>query len=225
MRVLVVEDYAPLARSVSQGLREEGYAVDLAGDGEEGLLFAESNNYDAIVLDLMLPKVDGLTVLKRLRDKGNPAAILILTARDGVSDRVSGLDAGADDYVSKPFAFEELLARLRAIIRRRYNHQDRTLRVADLEIDTVGRTVKRAARSVSLSAREYALLEYLVARSEQIVTRAEIWEHVYDFSADPSSNVVDVYIGYLRKKIDLDHPVKLIHTRRGQGYMLGVDTP
>jgi DNA-binding response OmpR family regulator len=225
MRVLVVEDYAPLARSVSQGLREEGYAVDVSGDGEEALLFAESNNYDAIVLDLMLPKVDGLTVLKRLRDKGNPAAVLILTARDRVSDRVNGLDTGADDYVSKPFAFEELLARLRAVIRRRYNQQDRTIRVADLEVDTVGRTVKRAAQSVSLSAREYALLEYLAARSEQVVTRAEIWEHVYDFAADPSSNVVDVYIGYLRKKIDLDHEVKLIHTRRGQGYMLGVDTP
>ncbi len=221
MRLLVIEDYVPLARTIAQGLREAGYAVDLAGDGEEGLWYAESNAYDAVILDLMLPKVDGMTVLRRLREKENPAAVLILTARDRVAERVAGLDSGADDYLVKPFAFDELLARVRALIRRRYKVQDGMVRIADLEVDTVGRTVKRGGKGVVLSAREYALLEYLVLRRGQVVTRAEIWEHVYDFAADPSSNVVDVYIGYLRKKIDLDSPVKLIHTRRGQGYLLG----
>jgi DNA-binding response OmpR family regulator len=221
MRVLVVEDYEPLARSVTQGLREAGYAVDLSADGEEGLWYAESNAYDAIVLDLMLPKVDGLEVLRRLRQKKNPAAVLILTARDRVEDRVTGLDAGADDYLVKPFEFTELLARLRAVIRRRYQVQDSVIRVADLEVDTGARVVKRAGAAVALSAREYALLEYLALRQGQIVTRAEIWEHVYDFASDPSSNVVDVYIGYLRKKLDQDRDPKLIQTRRGQGYLLG----
>jgi DNA-binding response OmpR family regulator len=221
MRVLVVEDYEPLARSVTQGLREAGYAVDLSADGEEGLWYAESNAYDAIVLDLMLPKVDGLEVLRRLRQKKNPAAVLILTARDRVEDRVTGLDAGADDYLVKPFEFTELLARLRAVIRRRYQVQDSVIRVADLEVDTGARVVKRAGAAVALSAREYALLEYLALRQGQIVTRAEIWEHVYDFASDPSSNVVDVYIGYLRKKLDQDREPKLIQTRRGQGYLLG----
>jgi DNA-binding response OmpR family regulator len=221
MRVLVVEDYEPLARSVAQGLREAGYAVDLSGDGEEGLWYAESNAYDAIVLDVMLPKLDGLEVLRRLRDKKNPAGVLILTARDRVADRVTGLDAGADDYLVKPFEFAELLARVRAVIRRRYQVQEPVIRIADLEVDTGARVVKRGGASVPLSAREYALLEYLALRQGQIVTRAEIWEHVYDFASDPSSNVVDVYIGYLRKKIDQDHEPKLIQTRRGQGYLLG----
>jgi DNA-binding response OmpR family regulator len=221
MRVLVVEDYEPLARSVTQGLREAGYAVDLSADGEEGLWYAESNAYDAIVLDVMLPKLDGLTLLRRLREKKNAAAVLILTARDRLEDRVTGLDAGADDYLVKPFEFAELLARLRAIIRRRYQVQDSVIRVADLEVDTGARVVKRAGATVPLSAREYALLEYLALRQGQIVTRAEIWEHVYDFASDPSSNVVDVYIGYLRHKIDQEHEPKLIQTRRGQGYLLG----
>ena len=220
MRVLVVEDYEPLARSVTQGLREAGYAVDLSGDGEEGLWYAESNAYDAIVLDLMLPKLDGLTVLKRLREKKNAAAVLVLTARDGLEDRVTGLDAGADDYLVKPFEFAELLARLRAVIRRRYQVQESVIRVGDLEVDTGARVVKRGGVAITLSAREYALLEYLALRQGQIVTRAEIWEHVYDFASDPSSNVVDVYIGYLRRKIDQDREAKLIQTRRGQGYLL-----
>jgi DNA-binding response OmpR family regulator len=221
MRVLVVEDYEPLARSVTQGLREAGYAVDLSADGEEGLWYAESNAYDAIVLDLMLPKMDGLTVLKRLREKKNAAAVLVLTARDRLEDRVTGLDTGADDYLVKPFEFAELLARLRAVIRRRYQVQESVIRVADLEVDTGARVVKRAGTAVILSAREYALLEYLALRQGQVVTRAEIWEHVYDFASDPSSNVVDVYIGYLRKKLDQDREPKLIQTRRGQGYLLG----
>jgi DNA-binding response OmpR family regulator len=221
MRVLVVEDYEPLARAVTQGLREAGYAVDLATDGEEGWAFASANAYDAIVLDVMLPKLDGLAVLRRVREKKDPAGVLLLTARDRVADRVTGLDAGADDYLVKPFEFPELLARLRAVIRRRYQVQAAVIRVADLEVDTGARVVKRGGKPVPLSAREYALLEYLALRQGQIVTRAEIWAHVYDFASDPSSNVVDVYIGYLRKKIDQDHDCKLIQTRRGQGYLLG----
>jgi DNA-binding response OmpR family regulator len=221
MRVLLVEDYDPLARSVAQGLREAGYAVDRSADGEEGLWYAESNAYDAIVLDLMLPRMDGLTVLRTLREKKNPAAVLLLTARDRLADRVSGLDAGADDYLVKPFEFAELLARLRALIRRRYRQGEAVIRIADLEVDTGARVVKRAGASIQLSAREYALLEYLALRRDQVVTRAEIWEHVYDFASDPSSNVVDVYIGYLRRKIDHDREPKLIQTRRGQGYLLG----
>ena len=221
MRVLLVEDYEPLARSLAQGLREAGYAVDRSADGEEGLWFADSNPYDAIVLDVMLPKMDGLTVLRTLRERQNPAAVLMLTARDQLADRVAGLDAGADDYLVKPFELAELLARLRAVIRRRYHVGEAVIRIADLEVDTVARVVKRAGTAVALSAREYALLEYLALRKEQIVTRAEIWEHVYDFASDPSSNVVDVYIGYLRKKIDADREPKLIQTRRGLGYLLG----
>jgi DNA-binding response OmpR family regulator len=220
MRVLVVEDYPPLSKSLCQGLSEAGYAVDHAADGEAGLTLASSTAFDAIVLDIMLPKLDGLGVLSALRGRQNATPVLMLTARDGVGDRVKGLDLGADDYLVKPFAFDELLARVRALIRRKYQATDSTLRVGDLEIDTAARTVKRAGRPVQLSAREYALLEYLAARRGQVVSRSEIWDHVYDFASDPSSNVVDVYIGYLRKKIDQDHATKLIHTRRGQGYLL-----
>jgi DNA-binding response OmpR family regulator len=221
MRVLVIEDYAPLGRSIAQGLREAGYAVDLAADGEEGLDCAGSAPYDAVVLDLMLPKLDGLAVLERLRRRRDPAGIVILTARDGLADRVKGLDLGADDYLVKPFAFEELLARIRAVIRRRYRAPEGTIRVADLEIDTLARRVRRDGGEVRLSAREYALLEYLAARRGQVVTRAEIWDHVYDFASEPSSNVVDVYIGYLRRKLDDGRRPPLIRTRRGLGYVLG----
>ncbi len=223
MRILLVEDYAPLARSVAQGLREAGYAVDAVMDGKAALSHAESAEYDVIVLDLNLPEVDGLTVLRLLRAKGNRAAVLILTARDGVPDHVAGLDAGADDYLVKPFALDELLARVRTVVRRRYDLKETVIKVADLEVDVTARLVKRKGVVTALSAREYGLLEYLATRQGQIVTRAEIWEHVYDFTFRPgTSNVVDVYIGYLRKKIDQDGDTKLIHTYRGQGYMLGV---
>jgi DNA-binding response OmpR family regulator len=225
MRLLVVEDYAPLLRSVSQGLREEGYAVDAAADGEEALSCLAAGPYDLVVLDIMLPKVDGLEVLRRMRaDKANQkdkAAVLLLTAKDQIPDRVAGLDAGADDYLVKPFAFEELVARVRALLRRRYDVKGSVISIGDLEIDTIGRGVKRAGTPIVLSAREYALLEYLALRREQVVTRAEIWQHVYDFASDPSSNVVDVYIGYLRRKLDDPFERKLIQTRRGQGYLLG----
>ena len=220
MRILLVEDYPPLVRSVTQGLREAGYAVETAADGTQGLALAQAAAWDAIILDVMLPGLDGFEVLRALRAANQRTPVLMLTARDAVADRVHGLDLGADDYLLKPFAFEELLARLRAVVRRGYQGPDNTVRVADLEVDTAGRVVRRAGEVISLSAREYALLEYLAARAGQVVSRAEIWEHVYDFAADPSSNVIDVYIGYLRKKLDQREP-RLIHTRRGQGYVLG----
>jgi len=220
VRVLLIEDFEPLARSLAQGLREAGYAVDASADGEEGLALAESSPYDAILLDLMIPKLDGLTVLRRLRARGAATAVIVMTARDQVPDRVAGLDLGADDYLPKPFAFEELLARLRAVIRRRYQAPSNLVRVADLEIDAAGRAVQRGGRAIALSALEYALLEYLAMRRGQVVTRAEIREHVYDFAAEPASNVVDVYVGYLRTKLESAGEPRLLHTIRGVGYVL-----
>jgi len=221
MRVLLVEDYAPLRKSLSRGLREAGFAVDVSADGEEGLWYAESNDYDVIVLDIMLPGVDGLTILTRLRRAGKVTPTLLLTARDTVPDRVRGLDLGADDYLVKPFAFEELLARIRALIRRRYDTKDPVLRIGDLEIDTTKHIVRRAGAQIDLTAREYALLEFLAFRAGEVVSRTDIWEHLYSFDSPTVSNVVDVYIGYLRKKIERPGLPRLIHTCRGQGYMLG----
>ena len=220
MRLLVVEDYRPLARSLDQALREQGYAVDVMNDGESGLEAAKSGNYDAIILDWMLPKLDGVAMLKALRAAKDGTPVLMLTAKDTISDRVDGLDAGADDYLVKPFAVEELCARVRALVRRGYRSAAGTLQIADLEIDTTARRVVRGGRPIDLSAREYALLEYLGHRRGQVVTREEIAEHLYDFSKDVQSNVIDVYIGYLRKKIDRDAAKKLIVTKRGLGYLL-----
>jgi len=216
MRVLVVEDYAPVRNAVVEGLTENGFAVDSSSDGEEGLWYAEQNPYDVIVLDLMLPKRDGMSVLAALRKAGSTVPVLVLTAKDGIDDRVRGLDTGADDYLVKPFAFAELLARVRALVRRRYTSTP-VIHVRDLAIDTTKRAVVRGGEVVALSAREYALLEYLAMRAGELVTRTEIWEHVYDFHSEAQSNVVDVYIGYLRKKLGSE----VIQTRRGQGYVLG----
>jgi DNA-binding response OmpR family regulator len=221
VRVLVVEDYEPLRRSLTQGLREAGFAVDSSPDGEEGQWFARSKSYDVIVLDIMLPKLDGLTLLRRLRDSGNSSPVLFLTAKDTLNDRVAGLDLGADDYLVKPFALEELLARVRALARRRYDKPDPAIRVADLEINTASHLVRRAGQTVELTAKEYALLEFLALRAGEVVSRSEIWEHLYEFHSDAESNVVDVYVGYLRKKIERPDLPKLIHTRRGEGYLLG----
>jgi len=221
MRVLVIEDYQPLLKSLTQGLEEAGFAVDASADGEEGLWYARSHDYDAIVLDLMVPGVDGLTILSRLRRDGSSVPVLIVTAKDTVEDRVKGLDLGADDYLVKPFAFEELVARVRALVRRGYDNRDPVIRIDDLEIDTTARTARRDGQRIDLSAREYALLEFLAMRAGQVVSRTAVWEHVYDFHSDPGSNVVDVYVGYLRKKIERPGLAKLIHTRRGQGYLLG----
>jgi len=222
MRILVVEDYEPLRKSLEQGLREAGFAVDVAGDGEEGLWYAQGNEYDVLVLDLMLPKLDGLSILKKLRAEGRQSHVLILTAKDALEDRVRGLDLGADDYLVKPFAFEELLARIRALIRREYRAKRGEIVVEDLRIDPAAQRVSRAGRTISLTAREYALLEYLALRVGEVVSRTDIWEHTYEFSSSATSNVVDVYIGYLRKKLDTEGLAPLIHTVRGRGYLLGV---
>ena len=224
MRILVVEDYEPLRKSLEQGLREAGFAVDVAGDGEEGLWYAQGNEYDVLVLDLMLPKLDGLSILKKLRAEGRQSHVLILTAKDALEDRVRGLDLGADDYLVKPFAFEELLARIRALIRREYRAKRGEIVVEDLRIDPAAQRVSRAGRTISLTAREYALLEYLALRVGEVVSRTDIWEHTYEFSSSATSNVVDVYIGYLRKKLDTEGLAPLIHTVRGRGYLLGVQT-
>jgi DNA-binding response OmpR family regulator len=221
MRLLIAEDHPSLARSLADGLREEGYAVDLTHDGDEALHLAHVNPYDGILLDIMLPGKDGYAILKTLRQKGIGTPVLCLTARDGVQDRVMGLDLGADDYLVKPFAWEELSARVRAMVRRGHGHKSASLRVGDLEVDTARKVARRGGRTIELSAREFALLEYLAHRKGQVVSRTDIWEHLYDQHDEASSNVVDVYIGYLRAKIDKDFPVKLIQTRRGQGYVLG----
>lgn len=221
MRLLVVEDYEPLCKSVVQGLREAGYAVDSSADGAEGLWHAQSDDYDVIVLDVMLPTMDGFTVLRRLRDAGRLTPVLLLTARDTVQDRVAGLDLGADDYLIKPFAFRELLARVRALARRRYHKPNPVIRIQDLELNTSSRSATRAGQPVQLTAREYALLEFLALRCGEVVSRSDIWEHLYEFHSDADSNVVDVYIGYLRKKIERTGLPRLIHTHRGSGYRLG----
>jgi DNA-binding response OmpR family regulator len=221
MRVLLIEDNKQMVRALKKGLEEEGFAVDVALDGEEGGYKAETADYDVIVLDLMLPKEDGLTLLKRWRGKGIKSQVLVLTARDAIADKVSVLDLGADDYLTKPFQLEELLARLRALIRRGHNVKDPILRVRDLEIDTVSHTARRGGRVIHLSPREYALLELLAFHCGKVVTRSMIWEHLYDEHDENTSNVVDVYIRYLRNKIDKDFTPALIRTRWGAGYILG----
>jgi DNA-binding response OmpR family regulator len=221
MRLLLVEDYLPLQRALSKGLREAGFALDVTGDGEEGLWYATHNDYDVIILDLMLPKMDGLTILSRLRAEGRTTHVLILTAKDTVPDRVRGLDLGADDYLVKPFAFEELLARIRALARRAYTAKNPSVEVGDLRIETPTQRVWRGPEEVQLTPREYALLEYLAMRTGEVVSRTDIWEHIYEFNSEADSNVVDVYIGYLRKKLDRPGKPPLIHTLRGRGYMLG----
>jgi DNA-binding response OmpR family regulator len=223
MRVLLIEDHKPLVRALRQGLEEEGFAVDTAYDGEEGDFKARSAEYDAVILDLMLPKVDGLTLLQRWRRDGLKTHVLVLTALGGIDDKVRGLDLGADDYLAKPFELEELFARLRALIRRGHQVKDPVLRVHDLEIDTAGRTVKRAGHTIHLTPREFALLEFLAYHRGKVVTRTMIWDHLYDEQDENTSNVVDVYIRYLRNKIDKGYDVPLIQTRWGEGYLLRGD--
>jgi len=220
MRVLLVEDHKPLARALRRGLEEENFAVDLAEDGEEADVKARNTSYDVIILDLMLPKVDGVTLLQRWRRDGIRAHVLVLTARGGIEDKVKGLDSGADDYMTKPFELEELLARLRALIRREHQVKDPVIRVHDLEIDTSSRSVKRAGNTIQLTPREYALLEFLAYHRGKVVSRPRIWEHLYDEQDESTSNVVDVYIRYLRNKIDKGYDPPLILTRWGEGYLL-----
>lgn len=225
VRVLLIEDHKPLVRALKQGLEEEGYAVDVAFDGEEGGFKAETAEYDVIILDLMLPKEDGLSLLRRWRKAGLTAHVLVLTARGSIDDKVRGLDLGADDYLTKPFELEELLARLRALVRRGHQMKDPIVRVHDLEIDTATRNVRRAGQMIHLTPREYALLEFLAFHRGKVVTRSMIWEHLYDENDTSISNVVDVYIRYLRNKIDQDFDPPLILTRWGEGYMLRGDNP
>jgi len=220
MRVLVVEDEPQMAVYVCKALAEEGFAVDQARDGRLALELAETYEYDAVVLDLMLPEIDGLTVCRRLRKAGKHMPILILSARDMVDDRVRGLDAGADDYLVKPFAVEELSARLRALSRRHHASAAPVLRVGDLELDPATRAVRRGDRRVHLTQREYALLEYLMRRADCVLTRTMIAEHVWDFTFEHASNVVDVYVKHLRDKIDDDRRVSYIEAVRGVGYVL-----
>lgn len=220
MRILLVEDEKDLSAIIKQGLEEEGYVVDVAHDGEEGLYMAENFPVDAIILDIMLPLLDGLSVLGSLRKKGNMTPVLLLTARDALLDKIKGLDTGADDYLTKPFVFDELLARVRSLLRRKATVKEAVIRVGDLEVNTASHEVKRAGKTITLSAREYALLEYLAYKKDTVVTRTEIVEHIYSEDADMDSNVVDVYINYLRNKIDKDFKKKLIHTVRGAGYIL-----
>jgi DNA-binding response OmpR family regulator len=225
VRVLLVEDHKPLVRALRQGLEEEGFAVDIAYDGEEAAYKAQSADYDAIILDIMLPKEDGLSLLRRWRQAGLSTHVLLLTARNSTEDKVRGLDMGADDYLAKPFELNELLARLRALIRRGHQVKDPVLRIHDLEINTTARTVKRAGHSIQLTPREYALLQFLAFHRGKVVTRSMIWEHLYDEHDESTSNVVDVYIGYLRNKVDRDFDPPLILTRRGEGYLMrGEDT-
>ncbi len=220
MRILLVEDHKPLSRALRQGLEEEGYSVDIALDGEEADVKARATGYDVIILDVMLPKVDGLTLLQNWRKDGLKAHVLMLTARSTVDDKVKGLDSGADDYLTKPFELGELLARLRALIRREHQVKDPVIRVFDLEIDTSARMVKRAGQSISLTPREYALLEFLAFHRGKVATRSMIWEHLYDEQDESTSNVVDVYIRYLRNKVDKGYDPPLILTRWGEGYMM-----
>ena len=224
MRLLIIEDYRPLQQSLTKGLREAGFAVDTTRDGQEGLWYAMGNEYDVIILDLMLPGMDGLEILKKIRTQGRKSHVLILTAKDTVQDRVTGLDLGADDYLVKPFAFEELLARVRALLRRGYRQKNPRVRVKDLLIDLTTQRVWRSKEEIQLTPREYALLEYLAMRVGQTISRTDIWEQLYDFNSSASSNVVDVYIGYLRRKIERPNKPRLIHTVRGRGYVLGAQS-
>jgi len=220
VRILLVEDQSDAAQVLAKGLREHSYAVDIACDGEAALYQTSINDYDLIVLDVMLPRRNGIEVCQDLRAGGSAVPVLMLTARDSVQDRVQGLDAGADDYLSKPFDFPELLARMRALLRRGPEVRPETVQVADLVIDIRSRCVVRSNRLIELTAKEYALLDYLARNVDRVVGRAEIAEHVWDEVFDPFSNLIEVYIQRLRRKIDEDHSSKLIRTLRGEGYML-----
>ncbi len=220
MRILLIEDEKKVARFISKGLIEESYAVDVAYDGEEGLFLAEVNDYDLIILDIMLPRKDGFEVLKTLRNKGFITPVIMLTARDELESKIQGLDLGADDYMTKPFAFSELMARIRAIMRRKQEKADNRLQLGDLVIDAVTRTVTRGNKPVELTNKEYALLEYFIRNPGRVLSRTMIAEHVWDYQFDPMTNVIDVYVNYLRQKIDKGFEKKLIHTIRGVGYVI-----
>lgn len=223
MRILIIEDEKHLAEILKKGLEENGFTVDMSFDGEEGLYMAETYPYDAVLLDIMLPRVDGLTILDNLRKKEMDVPVLLITAKGEVEERVKGLNIGADDYIAKPFDFSELLARLKAVIRRSKGKPSPIIKISDLIIDTNSRTVKRAEKEIKLSATEYKILEYLAINSGRVVSRTELIDHIYDFEFDLDSNVIDVYINYIRNKIDKGSNKQLIQTMRGVGYVLKVD--
>jgi DNA-binding response OmpR family regulator len=225
VRLLVVEDDPRLANLIARGLREQTYAVDVVGGGKEAIVQAAVNSYDAIILDVMLPGMDGFAVLRELRKRGMRTPVMMLTARDAVSDRITGLDSGADDYLTKPFDFGELLARLRALLRRPENLQPEILTVGDLQIDLRAHAVTRAGTPITLTAKEYALLELLARHARTVVSRAQIVAHVWDDNHDPFTNAVEVYVNRLRGKIDKAPWTPLLHTRRGAGYILSDTAP
>jgi DNA-binding response OmpR family regulator len=220
MRILLVEDDADLAQFIRKGLKEEHYVVDVAADGEAGLALALDNSYDLMILDIMLPKLDGLTLCRRVRNKGISTPVLLLTARNNLETKVSGFDTGADQFMPKPFAFAELLARIRALLRRGSSQQIAHLQAADLRLDPASHRVWRAGQEISLTNKEYALLEFLLRNKNRVLTRTAIIEHVWDISYDPMTNIVDAHIRALRAKIDRDFSPPLIATVRGAGYML-----
>ena len=220
MRLLVAEDEKDMNRLITRALEKEGYGVDSCFDGEEAMDYLESAEYDGVILDIMMPKMDGHQVLKKLRARGSDLPILFLTARDSIADRVAGLDLGADDYLIKPFDFDELLARVRAMMRKRSGHKTSVITIGDLKIDTGSHEVTRGDRSIELSSREYSILEYMAMHPGQVLYREQIETHVWNFDYSGGSNVVDVYISYLRKKIDGKENVKLIRTVWGTGWMI-----
>ena len=222
MRILIVEDEKKVAAFIKKGLEEETYAVDIATDGEEGFHLGEQNQYDLIILDLMLPKINGLDILSRLRSQKIDTPILLLTAKDSVEDKVEGLNQGADDYLTKPFAFSELLARIRVRLRRGKAESKTTLEIADLTLNLVSHKVSRGNEEIELTGKEYSLLEYFMRNQEKVLTRTMIAEHVWDYNFDTFTNVIDVYVNHLRKKIDKNFSTKLLHTLRGVGYVMKV---
>lgn len=220
MRILLAEDETDLNQIITRKLSSDGYCVDSCYNGREAIDFLETADYDAVILDIMMPEVDGFGVLHHMRNTGKSAPVLFLTARDSIDDRVKGLDSGADDYLIKPFSFEELAARIRAMTRKKFNITDNILQVGDLTLDTVSHAVKKGEKEIVLSAKEYNLLEYLMLNKGIVLSREKIEDHIWNFEYEGGTNVVDVYISYLRKKIDGDGPDKLIHTVRGRGYTI-----
>ena len=220
MRITLIEDEKQLANIVKKGLEEEGYSVDVAHDGEEGLYMVENYPSDVVILDIMLPLLDGISILSSMRKKGIKTPVLLLTAKDTITDKIKGLDSGADDYLTKPFEFGELLARIRALIRRKADIKDTVIRIGDIEINTGNGEIKRGGKTIQLSAKEYAMLQYMAYNKDKIVSRTDLIEHIYDENFDANSNVLDVYVNYLRNKIDKGFKKKLIHTVRGAGYIL-----
>lgn len=220
MRILLIEDYTPLRENIAESLTQAGYVVDSSATGDEGLWYAENGDYDVTILDIMLPEIDGLTILRKLKKLGSKTPVIIISARDSTDQKIEGLDAGADDYLVKPFELKELQARVRAQLRKRYDQVNDSATVGDLTVNFNAKRVTRAGEEITLTRREYGLLEYFAYRIGQVVTRQKIWDHVYEDVEGGSSNAVDVYVGYLRKKLNTGDKENLLHTRRGQGYYL-----